>query len=526
MIDRTQALNDGLEGSDEKTLPAASHFDSGATNAEYFNSVRSLGSRVAQSMVESLLDGENPFLIESPTEDNGADPLKRSEQNGSVLSLPSDQTLLPKSVPSSSFAQTDLAVRQEPQAPITGKGKVPPGPGLDGTSRIISADSYHGDIEAFRQRLVGENISPDKLTTQIGLYEPVYESERTHGRMVEEVISGERFGLSRGADVRIFEPDEDAPKLQLSDYSDRQASTQSTSSSPEAQASQIDDFVTDYSVASLNNLSGFITDNLLNQDAMRILNVSQTFSPMTCLRSMLSQIERNPDQHSSLIRDLLGQENGDRWINEQNVANMRQGDPSEVHSRELAEMSRALLNKITDSLSNNEEFANAIRNYQEVTLQAAEQGKYVVVAVGNDGNSELTMGIEAPEGAAYNWYAMSDHVIAVGASNPQNTPFTRSDDTIYSHSSPGTERWSPDVLAQGASLPSTIDKSGSAYGTSFAAPQVSATIGLMLEQNPEISFDETCRILEATATPLSGVPSTAQGAGILEVDRAILAARR
>jgi subtilisin family serine protease len=64
------------------------------------------------------------------------------------------------------------------------------------------------------------------------------------------------------------------------------------------------------------------------------------------------------------------------------------------------------------------------------------------------------------------------------------------------------------------------------HGTSFATPQVSATIALMLEQNPRLTLQDVRRILEQNATRIGGVAVNDQGAGILELDRAVIAARR
>jgi serine protease AprX len=61
-------------------------------------------------------------------------------------------------------------------------------------------------------------------------------------------------------------------------------------------------------------------------------------------------------------------------------------------------------------------------------------------------------------------------------------------------------------------------------GTSVAAPIVSSVIAQMLEANPTLTPEKIRTILQETATPLDGMPSEQQGAGIISAKGAVTAA--
>jgi len=58
-------------------------------------------------------------------------------------------------------------------------------------------------------------------------------------------------------------------------------------------------------------------------------------------------------------------------------------------------------------------------------------------------------------------------------------------------------------------------------GTSFAVPFVCATVALMLQINPSLTFDQVKQILQQTATMLPGYPVAAQGAGVINTEAAL-----
>lgn len=167
-------------------------------------------------------------------------------------------------------------------------------------------------------------------------------------------------------------------------------------------------------------------------------------------------------------------------------------------------------------------------------LNAAVEGAWraglvVTVAAGNAGSSGITKPGDDP------------YVITVGSSDDATT-VDASDDAIPLFSSTGPTSAGvakPDLVAPGAHLVS-LRSSGStvdtefpasrvepAYfrgsGTSFSAPQVAAAVAVLLQQRPSLTNNQVKALLTTTASPLPGVPATAQGSGALDI-RALLAA--
>jgi serine protease AprX len=159
--------------------------------------------------------------------------------------------------------------------------------------------------------------------------------------------------------------------------------------------------------------------------------------------------------------------------------------------------------------------------------QAWNNGIVVVVAAGNDGNGS---GLRNP--------ATDPFVIAVGSaystnfSADTNKPFTY--DSLSEFSNCGTSQRTVDILAPGKSITSLRTPGSYAdvtnpqaqvgtdfflgSGTSQAAAVVSGAVALMLDAYPSMSPDEIKHVLTENATPLSGVSSECQGAGVLSLD--------
>jgi serine protease AprX len=167
-------------------------------------------------------------------------------------------------------------------------------------------------------------------------------------------------------------------------------------------------------------------------------------------------------------------------------------------------------------------------------LDAAVEGAWragivVTVAAGNNGSGSISKPGDDP------------YVLTVGSSDDATTPGT-SDDTIASFSGTGPTAAGiakPDLVAPGTHVVSTrapgstVDTTypearidpiyfrGS--GTSFSAPQAAGAAALLLQQRPGLTNNQVKALLTSTATPLAGVPSTAQGAGELNVKAALAA---
>ena len=159
--------------------------------------------------------------------------------------------------------------------------------------------------------------------------------------------------------------------------------------------------------------------------------------------------------------------------------------------------------------------------------QAWKAGIVVVTSAGNDG--EKRRGLSSP--------GYDPFVFAVGAADLAGTAAV-GDDLVPAWSSRGAGR-NPDLVAPGRSIASVRVPNSAldlahpearvgpdrfkGSGTSQAAAVVSGAVALLLEQRPDLSPDQVKAIVNSTADPLSGPGPDAQGAGRLNVTRALAA---
>ncbi len=159
---------------------------------------------------------------------------------------------------------------------------------------------------------------------------------------------------------------------------------------------------------------------------------------------------------------------------------------------------------------------------------AWHHGIVVVVSAGNSG----TRAGRLSDPAIDPW------VIAVGADDANGTRATW-DDSIPSYSSRGDGTRNPDLVAPGAHVqslrapgsniddlygagPGSItDRFLRGSGTSQAAAVVSGSVALLLQQRPDLTPDQVKALLTHDAHPLAGTPETAQGAGLVNLRRAL-----
>lgn len=153
---------------------------------------------------------------------------------------------------------------------------------------------------------------------------------------------------------------------------------------------------------------------------------------------------------------------------------------------------------------------------------ATRKGIVVVAAAGNTGGT----GLDDP--------AYDPNVIAVGATDPMGTT-NPVDDVVASYSNRGDGTRNPDLVAPGTGviglrLPgSVIDGetggSGSRWlrgtGTSQAAAVVSGAVALLLQQRPSLTPAQVKALLRASAAPIAGESADEQGAGRLDLKRAM-----
>jgi serine protease AprX len=157
---------------------------------------------------------------------------------------------------------------------------------------------------------------------------------------------------------------------------------------------------------------------------------------------------------------------------------------------------------------------------------AWRKGIVVVVAAGNNGYGNTQL----------NDPAYDPFVIAVGASDPKNTPWDTRDDSVPDWSERGDNVRNPDLVAPGAHVVglrdpnSFIDQAAPAgrvgnsrffkgSGTSQAAAVVSGAVALIEQQRPGITPDQVKKLLTSTTTRLANADARAQGSGQLDMDK-------
>ncbi len=156
-----------------------------------------------------------------------------------------------------------------------------------------------------------------------------------------------------------------------------------------------------------------------------------------------------------------------------------------------------------------------------------QHGIVVVTAAGNAGTSAGRMTMPAAD----------PFVIAVGANHTMGTTKT-DDDEIPTFSSRGDGSRNPDLVAPGVSMQglrvpgSHADTTfgptsafGGRYirgsGTSQAAAIASGAVAILLSRNPAMTPDEVKAVLMQTAKELSDADPQAQGAGLIDLEKAV-----
>lgn len=165
-----------------------------------------------------------------------------------------------------------------------------------------------------------------------------------------------------------------------------------------------------------------------------------------------------------------------------------------------------------------------LSEYQQLVRQLAERGVHVVVSMANS-HDALPPRVTVPQGYGINFLGMSSDVIRVAASNNNQTPYHLKDDTITGFSSRGDGRWDPTLAATGENV--WLDRyyfyaseNGVFTGTSASAPQVSATLALMLQVNPKLKVSESIQILQESAIKTQN-DERSEGAGMMDTIGAV-----
>lgn len=413
-----------------------------------------------------------------------------------------------------------------------------------------SNDQYKSDVQGFRDRMIKAGIDPDKVSVRVGVREldasdpRSQEFAESHAQMVACAMKDRELGLSRDLPVKMI-------KDKSSDLTNLPDDPAKIADVLRSEAREVLD--------SFNKTlrSEFLDPN--NKEPLRVINASNGGTPADFAGMLFERFREEPEKFKNTITEMLGEEKAKQWIEEQNkrLAEQKEEPPSNPSDREgdasadgacvdkrdksadgndnqqkpeqLSETSRELLQKLVglseNAIGGDPQFKESLERYQHTAKEIADKGGVIVIAAGNTGEFEHQYGVKLSAGSQYNFLGMSDHVITVGSSDANGTPGDNSDDKIAQHSSNGTERFAPTVVAQGLDVPTSQTPDGKVGGTSIAAPIVANAIALILTQNPDLSFDQVKRLLQENSRLIPGVPREKQGAGILLVDKAVIAAR-
>jgi hypothetical protein len=259
------------------------------------------------------------------------------------------------------------------------------------------------------------------------------------------------------------------------------------------------------STESLEIMSNCI-DTVVDRGKERVINGSLGFTRDDIYKDVVKSLN---DKTAPETLTALGLTNYD-------LASMHSQDGNLVINPKIA---KAVMDYVDNRLDPTDSaYHQSLARYQQTVKHAADQGVAVVVATGNSHKSNTGNGgfRDAKPGADFNFLAQSDDVISVAATDDKKTP-TFADDTIAPFSSYGDGTFNPTVATNGVGVNTPF---GLQDGTSFASPQVAATVARMLEANPNLSLREVKQLLQQTAYD-SPASVNQEGAGIMDTGTAV-----
>jgi hypothetical protein len=349
------------------------------------------------------------------------------------------------------------------------------------------------EIPIVRERLRAMGIDPDKVNVGIGIVETDRFSQ--HASNVSSILADRTTGVIHNARIDV-------------------ANVVRGDQSQVAPNASIRDAISDALVESLDSASDSIKALSIDKTGpqYRVLNFSNGVSKEACVQQSIEVLASTPGGRA-IVEGLIGKDKTDMMFDTHTTKSQFRAVIGDLH--------QALMRVVDQQFTTDPRVVAAMDRYRKTTAEAANKGTMIVVAAGNDGRPRS----DGPSDAALNMLAMSDYVISVGASNDSGTPGDRSDDSIADFSSCGNSRWHPTVVVPGQSLPITGSPDVFNDGTSFATPQVTGIVALMLEQNPKLTFPKVKQILEQNTTRLAN-SLECQGSGALNMELAVAAAKR
>lgn len=275
----------------------------------------------------------------------------------------------------------------------------------------------------------------------------------------------------------------------------------------------LDNYITDAATLSLKaTAKQFRQLADKNPNDLRVVNVSGGGSRRDISESLVGMLNANEKGAKGFKKAIFGDENVD--IPTASKANQ-------------TKYLQQVVDYVDTTLDNSKDFASALKEYQGATKAAADKNIVPVVSVGNQNTDLDDLGVKLRPDSGFNFQAMSDDVIAVGAGNNNKTPGQYDDDKVSPFSTQGNKNYKPTVLAQGNNYPTVLrfDRRPALTedrdGTSYAAPQVAATVSMMMQKNPKLTFAQAKQLLQKSAYPIKDVSDTLQGAGLLNPEKAV-----
>lgn len=357
-----------------------------------------------------------------------------------------------------------------------------------------------------RNKLEEAKIDPSKTNgIKIGVIDRNFPNG--HGGWVESVINDKDAGLIPGADPVEIYNNYSIPSF--ADFTEK----------PNGINAFIHESAVDFVKSATEHISSIVKEN---DPAMRVVNMSFGLSNTKLAETMMNSMSFDPKTCLKAMSDLLGPEKAEKLMNSATGG----GDFKDKELKQ--ELMQAIVSRVNEQVANDPDFKKAMDDYRTATKTAAEHGINIVVSAGNQQDKlKAFEGIKTEPGAHYNYLAQSNDVISVGATNINESEGTRTDDTVADFSSHGTSEYSPTVVAHGEHVQIDGDRNSSGIsGTSFAAPEVAATVALMLAQNPKLTAKEVKTMLQENTVKIPDTPKEAQGAGILISEEAIIAAKK